>query len=87
MKKAVSTSVSETVPSSGFQIKRIPTASERAEVSRIQKNADASRAENMVTRPSKPLNRNSHPIYMSAATDAMTGSATARHLKTSMTMP
>jgi hypothetical protein len=61
MKKTVSTSVSETVPSSDFQTNKIPAVSERAEMSSFQRNADVSRAENMATRPSTPPNMKSHP--------------------------
>jgi hypothetical protein len=50
-KNAISTSVSDIVPSAGFQTSMMPTASESAAVNSIQKNADASRAENTATRP------------------------------------
>lgn len=55
--------VSETVPSAGFQINMLPTANENATVSSMQKNAVASRAENVITRPSKPLNY-SRPVFL-----------------------
>src|SRR5215469_11461314 len=87
MKNAISTSVSETVPLIGQRISTMPAAMPTTADRRDHQKPGALRIQNVVTRPTAPLSRNSQPIRSVNANVAMTGRMIAAAPRSMRTIP
>ena len=73
VKNTISSRVSETAPLTGHASNTIPAAIASAAESSDHQNPGACRAQNVVTKPTTPLMRNSHPRKIVTAIVAIGG--------------
>src|SRR5262245_11499409 len=87
MKNAIRSNVSETAPGTGQPSKTIPAAIASTADRSDHQNPGAWRAQNVVTRPTTPLMRNSQPKKIVTAMVAMGGIMIANRPRMTRTMP
>ena len=87
MKNTISSTVSETAPLTGHASKTIPAAMASTADSSDHQNPGAWRAQNVVTKPTIPLMRNSQPKKIVTAIVAIGGTTIASRPSTTRTIP